>query len=177
MPQNRRQAIMEILNDSPKPIKGSQLSEQLGVSRQVIVQDIALLRAEGTDIIATPQGYLLIKNISNTPKKALKVFACQHDYQGMEKELKLIVAQGGKVVDVIVEHPLYGELKANLMLEKLEEVEFFLENFNNSGAEPLSVLTKGIHLHTIEAPSRAILDNIQQELKISGVLLENESAK
>jgi len=173
MPQDRRQAIMEILNDSSKPVKGSQLSEQLGVSRQVIVQDIALLRAEGEEIIATPQGYLLIKNISNAPHKTFKVFACQHDFYGMEEELKLIVAQGGKVIDVVVEHPLYGELKGNLMLEKIEDVKLFLENLNKSGAEPLSVLTKGIHLHTIEAPSQVILDRIQQELKTAGLLLEN----
>jgi len=172
MPQDRRRAIMEILQDAPKPVKGSQLSEQLGVSRQVIVQDIALLRAEGEDIIATPQGYLLIKNISNAPQKSLKVFACQHDYQGMEKELELIVTLGGKVIDVVVEHPLYGELKGNLMLEKVEDVKLFLENLNKSGAEPLSVLTKGIHLHTVEAPSQVILDKIQEELKLAGLLLE-----
>lgn len=171
MPQNRRQAIIKILKDSPQPVKGNQLSELVGVSRQVIVQDIALLRAEGEDIIATPQGYLLIRNISNAPRKLVRVFACQHDYKGMEKELKIIVTLGGKVVDVIVEHPLYGELKGNLMLEKLEDVELFVEDLGKSGAGPLSVLTKGIHLHTIEAPSQVILDKIQQELKLSGILL------
>ncbi|KJS83012.1 MAG: transcriptional regulator [Peptococcaceae bacterium BICA1-8] len=171
MPQNRRHIILDILKESPKPTKGSQLSETLGVSRQVIVQDIALLRAEGQDVIATPRGYLLIKNIINAPQKLLRVFACQHNQQGMEEELRIIVSLGGKVIDVIVEHPLYGELKGNIMLEKMEDVEEFIGNLNNSGAEPLSVLTKGIHLHTIEAPSRVILDNIQQELKKAGLLV------
>lgn len=171
MPQNRRQAILEILEGSLKPVKGNKLSDLLGVSRQVIVQDIALLRAEGVEIIATPQGYLLIKNISNAPEKLFRIFACRHDYQGMEKELNIIVALGGKVVDVIVEHPIYGELKGNLMLETIADVELFLENIGKSGAGPLSVLTKGIHLHTIEAPSQVILDKIQQELKSVGILL------
>lgn len=174
MPQDRRETIIDILKDSPKPIKGNQLAELLGVSRQVIVQDIALLRAEGEKIIATPQGYFLINNINNnTSRKSLRVFACQHGYQGMEKELMIIVNAGGKVVDVVVEHPFYGELKGNLMLEKPEDVESFMKNLDKSGAGPLSVLTKGIHLHTVEAPSQVILDRIQEELKFAGLLLTN----
>lgn len=171
MPQRRRQAIVDYLEQSTVPIKGNQLANLLKVSRQVIVQDIALLRAEGKNIIATPQGYLFITNISNAPQKLVKVFACRHDYQGMKTELEIMVAQGGRVLDVIVEHPLYGELKGNLMLEKMSDVEKFVESLNKSGAEPLSLLTKGIHLHTIEAPSQVILDRIEQELKLTGILL------
>ncbi|MGI6224839.1 MAG: transcription repressor NadR [Peptococcales bacterium] len=171
MPRDRRQEIINILKDISKPIKGNQLADFLGVSRQVIVQDIALLRAEGKDIIATPQGYFLISKVNNDSGKLIKVFACQHDHQNMEKELKIIVSLGGKVVDVIVEHPLYGELKGNLMLENLEDVESFIKNLDKSGAGPLSALTKGIHLHTIEAPSQVILDKIQEELKSAGLLV------
>lgn len=171
MPQKRRQAIIDYLEQASGPLTGSQLANMLKVSRQVIVQDVALLRAEGKGIVATPQGYLLIKKIINAPQKIVRIFACQHDYQGMRKELELIVNQGGKVLDVIVEHPLYGELKGNLMLEKDSDVDSFVENLNKSGAEPLSLLTKGIHLHTVEAPSQVILDKIEQELKSAGILL------
>lgn len=169
MPRERRQAILKILNNSVEPIKGGQLAETLGVSRQVIVQDIALLRAKGESIIATPQGYFLAKN--NTPT-VTRVFACVHDFQGMEKELIIMVVNGGKVLDVTVEHPLYGELKGNLMLQSLADVEDFIKKLNNSGAEPLSVLTKGIHLHTVEAASQVILDNIERELKKHDLLVE-----
>ncbi|MDK2822821.1 MAG: uncharacterized protein PWQ67_655 [Clostridia bacterium] len=173
MPQERRQAILEILEKSAKPVKGGELAETLGVSRQVIVQDIALLRAEGQSIVATPQGYFLIKNYNNNEKRSLRVFACQHDNKGIEEELKIIVANGGRVLDVMVDHPLYGELKGNLMLESIDEVEQFLKNLNKSGAEPLSVLTKGIHLHTVEASSQVILDNIQEELKKANLLVKS----
>ncbi|NLT96338.1 MAG: transcription repressor NadR [Clostridia bacterium] len=171
MPQRRRQAIINFLENATTPLKGSQLANMLKVSRQVIVQDIALLRAEGNNIIATPQGYLLVKNIINSPQKIVRIFACQHDYQGMKKELDIIVSQGGKVLDVIVEHPVYGELKGNLMLENAADVENFVESLNKTGAEPLSLLTKGIHLHTIEASSQVILDRIEKELKSAGFLL------
>ncbi len=169
MPRKRRQAILEILNNSAEPVKGGQLAETLGVSRQVIVQDIALLRAKGENIIATPQGYFVAKNNISS---VTRVFACVHDFQGMEKELTIMVANGGKVLDVTVEHPLYGELKGNLMLQSLADVEDFIKKLNNSGAEPLSVLTKGIHLHTVEAASQVILDNIERELKRYDLLVE-----
>jgi len=169
MSQQRRQKIVDNLNKSSKPIKGGELADILGVSRQVIVQDIALLRAQGETIVATPQGYFLIKEPKT--KNVNKVFACQHDYGGMEKELKIIVANGGKVLDVVVEHPLYGELRGNLMLESLADVEEFMKNLDTSGAEPLSVLTKGIHLHTVEASSSIILDRIEIELREEQLLV------
>ncbi|MFZ5943266.1 MAG: transcription repressor NadR [Bacillota bacterium] len=169
MPQSRRQQILEILINTPEPVKGGKLSEILGVSRQIIVQDIALLRAEGESIVATPQGYLLLNNSAHVAKQS-RIFACQHDSKGMAEELTIIVDNGGKVLDVIVEHPLYGELKGNLMLEKHSDVQQFLENMKLSKAEPLSALTKGIHLHTIEAPSQGVLDKIHQELNKAGFL-------
>jgi len=169
MPQKRRQEIIKIMQNSLKPIKGGELAEILGVSRQVIVQDIALLRAQGEPIVATPQGYFLIKDAGT--RRVTRVFACQHGYWDTEKELKIIVSKGGKVLDVIVEHPLYGELKGNLMLESIDDVEHFINNLNNSGAELLSALTKGVHLHTVEAFSYAILDKIEQELKQAELLV------
>ena len=54
----RRQEIIRLLSRTSGPISGSSLSGMLGVSRQVIVQDIALLRTEHP-ILATAQGYLL----------------------------------------------------------------------------------------------------------------------
>ncbi|MFZ7104043.1 MAG: transcription repressor NadR [Peptococcaceae bacterium] len=172
MPQRRRQKIIKTLAKAAKPVKGAELSEILGVSRQVIVQDIALLRAEGEQIIATPQGYFLIDQSANHVNNVVRVFACRHDSsRGMEKELRIMVENGGKVLDVIVEHPLYGELKGNLMLGEINDVSNFIENLEKSGAEPLSVLTKGIHLHTVEAPSQSILDKIQEGLKKEKLLV------
>ena len=46
----RRQAIIDILKNSLQPVSGTYLAKTLQVSRQVIVQDIALLRAGDYDI-------------------------------------------------------------------------------------------------------------------------------
>lgn len=169
MTEERRKEIISILGKAAKPVKGGDLAATLKTSRQAIVQDIALLRAQGEEIIATPQGYYSPKLPSNTVET--KVFACQHDYEGMQKELEIMVYFGGQVQDVIVEHPYYGELKGNLMLETMEDINNFIENINQSGAEPLSILTKGVHLHTVVAPSKVVLDKIEQELRKAGVLL------
>ena len=169
MTGDRREKIMDVLKNSSKPIKGGELAEALKASRQAIVQDIALLRAQGAENIATPQGYFVPK--LQQEKGITKVLACQHEYTGMAKELEIIISYGGKVLDVIVEHPVYGELKGNLMLETKEDIQNFQRNIAQSGAEPLASLTKGVHLHTIVAPSTHVLDKIEQELKEAGLLL------
>ena len=113
MSEERREKIFSILKDRSTPITGADLSKITGVSRQVIVQDIAILRAKGLNIIATPQGYLLMNDRKNKMEKVIA--CCQTDRY--EKRTGDIVDNGGKVIDVIVEHSLYGEIKAMLMLE------------------------------------------------------------
>ena len=170
MVDKRRLIILDILQESLIPIKGGDLAEQLGVSRQVIVQDIALLRAQGEEIIATPQGYFITKDQEN--KKIKKIFPCVHDtYETMTEELEIIVKRGGKVLDVSIEHPLYGEIKGNLMLESIDDVRNFVNNLKEKNAEPLSVLTKGVHLHTVEAKTEEILEKIRHDLKEAKLLL------
>ncbi|MDK2820623.1 MAG: uncharacterized protein PWP31_588 [Clostridia bacterium] len=166
--EERRRKIKELLN-SKVPQTGNNLAEILGVSRQVIVQDIAVLRAAGVEILATPQGYLL-PGSSDCFKRT---FACRHDLEGLEKELILMVDYGGKVIDVSIEHPMYGELRGYLMLSSRYDVQKYVRDLQNSGAQPLYTLTdSGVHLHTVEASSRQILDNIESALAKEGFLLE-----
>ncbi|SMB83217.1 hypothetical protein SAMN00017405_1012 [Desulfonispora thiosulfatigenes DSM 11270] len=170
MAENRRVIIMDILQNSFKPVKGGDLAEKLGVSRQVIVQDIALLRAQGEEIVATPQGYFIAKSQDNSRVK--KILPCIHEtYEDMRKELEIIVKMGGKVLDVYIEHPLYGEIKGNLMLESIDDVNNFVDNLIEKKAEPLAVLTKGVHLHTVEAKTMDILEKIEIDLKKAELLL------
>ncbi len=167
----RRERILEILNKCEQYITGAELARSLGVSRQVIVQDIALLRAQGWDIIATPQGYIMNQDVY--PPLPRRIFACQHhDLEGLTGELLLIIDNGGKVLDVVVEHPLYGELKGNLMLSSRRDVLDFVRRLKKSGARPLAELTKGIHLHTIEAKNEKILDRIKSVLEEKGFLVD-----
>lgn len=164
----RRQRILELL-DNKQPRKGTELAGLLGVSRQVIVQDVAVLRAGGVNIIATPQGYLL----PGPGTYCRRTFACQHDLAGLERELQIMVDYGGKVIDVIVEHPLYGEIRGYLMLASRYDIQKFVIGLKESGARPLYVLTgNGVHLHTVEAPEEKILDIIEANLARAGFLLE-----
>jgi len=166
----RREQILSILNSRSAPITGADLSKKTGVSRQVIVQDIAILRAKGLNIIATPQGYLLLKDGTS---RMSKVIACCHDKEGMRKELEIIVDNGGKIIDVIVEHPLYGEIKAMLMLESRLDIDNFMKHYEDSNTKPLSALTSGVHLHTIEVPDEASYNHIINELDKSGYLINS----
>lgn len=166
----RREKIFNILKERSIPITGADLSKITGVSRQVIVQDIAILRAKGFNIIATPQGYMLLNDKKN---KIQKVIACCHDKESMRKELEIIVDNGGKVIDVIVEHPLYGEIKAMLMLESRLDVERFMKHYEDSDTKPLSALTGGIHLHTIEVPDEISYNHIIRDLEKHGYLINS----
>lgn len=161
--EERKIEIINMLRKSEKPIKGMEVAERLGVSRQVIVQDIAILRAGGEDIIATPQGYLMQKNGEG---KLIKTIVCKHSgYDEIEDELNTIVDMGGKVIDVIVEHPLYGEIKSPLMISSRLDVADFKKNLIETQAEPLSSLTDGVHIHSIEIEDERAYEKIKDALK------------
>lgn len=160
---DRREKILEKLNNSIKPVKGTELSKKFNVSRQVIVQDIALLRARGKDILATPQGYIIPKAYKED--KLIKKIVCKHEgYDEIEDELKTIIDLGGKIVDVIVEHPLYGEIKSPLEISSRLDLQEFMDNIRKTKAEPLSSLTEGIHIHTIEVDDEESFVRIKDAL-------------
>ena len=157
------------LRDSPEPITGWELSSRLGVSRQAIVNDIAILRAAGKPIIGTPQGYLL----GDLPSKGTDVIACRHGRDNARQELEILVDRGILVLDVTVEHSVYGEVRANMMVESRSDVDRYAEALRQGADGPLSSITGGVHLHTVQAPSRDALDAAKRELREAGILLEN----
>lgn len=167
--EERRNRIAEILKDKEQAVSGSELAKMFGVTRQVIVQDIAILRAKGLKILSTPQGYIIEVSKKDTVKR---VFASRHGYDRTEEELNLIVDNGGKVLDVIVEHPFYGELKGLLMLSSRYDVIKFMECIKEGKAMLLSSLTEGVHLHTVEAGSEDSLNRIEKVLHEKGFLIE-----
>lgn len=167
--KSRRDKIRELFINNKEPLKGQALAEMFNVTRQVIVKDIAIIRAEGLSIIATPEGYIVPVDNSNTLKR---VIAVSHSKNNMEDELKTIVKYGATIEDVIVEHPLYGEIKAMLMIKNLFDLESFVEKFNNYAAEPLSSITNGVHLHTICCDNEDILNKIIEELRKKGYLAD-----
>lgn len=164
----RRIEIFKILKKGT-PAIGSSLAEKFGVSRQVIVQDIALLRAQGFKILATPQGYISLE----AGDRMIRTIASKHiDLNTLEDELLIIVRNGGSIIDVIVEHPVYGELRGMLMIRTDEDARAFTRKLIKSGAEPLCALTKGIHIHNIEVPDEDSYKRIINELKNKGYLLQ-----
>lgn len=163
----RREELMKILRNTSDPLSGGKLGEIFQVSRQVIVQDIALLRAQGLDIMATARGYLLYKD---TEKNKQRVFLVRHQYNDIGDELNTIVDFGGVVRNVLIEHPIYGEMTGNMMLKTRRDVELFVENISRFDTYPLMNLTHGLHMHTVEAKSELILDEIERALDKKGYL-------
>lgn len=164
--EDRRRTILKILQESAQPVSASVLAGQLSVSRQIIVGDIALLRAGGEEILATPRGYC----IQRSGQGLLRRVAVRHSSEAMEAELNAIVDQGCTVVDVIVEHPLYGQLTGSLQLSSRYDVAQFIARSHT--AQPLSVLTGGIHLHTLLCPSEDAYRRVLDALRQAGFLLE-----
>ena len=168
--KERREYIRNLLIENNITYKGQFLAEQLGVTRQVIVKDIAIIRAEGINIIATPEGYLIFNEESNYVRR---VIAVSHRRDEIYNELECIVKFGGIVEDVTVEHPLYGEIRAMLMIKTIMDIEKFTKKFKEASAEPLSSLTKGVHLHTVRADNDQIIDSIIKELKDKNYLISD----
>jgi uncharacterized protein len=166
--EERRSKILSILKSANGPIKGAEISSMFDVTRQVIVQDVALLRAEGNNIISTPQGYVIITSNVNSVRK---VIAVRHGEENIKDELGTIIALGGRIVDVTIEHKIYGELTGMLMIKSMFDLEEFLNKLGENDSKPLSELTGGVHIHTIEADDEEIMKRILNALNEKGYLI------
>lgn len=166
--QERREAIACQLERATAPVSATALAKEFGVSRQIVVGDVALLRASGMDITATPRGYVIPRSVAGVKRTV----ACRHTGEQMESELHAVVDQGCVVLDVTVEHPVYGQITGPLNLSNRYEVGQFITRCRDAEAVPLSLLTEGIHLHTVQCPDEAAFARVQTALRELGVLLE-----
>ena len=166
--ESRRQNIIRILRSSTGPVSAGQLAGTFGVSRQIIVGDIALLRASGTEITATPRGYVLTRGAEGIIHR----IPCRHRPEEMKEELQILVDNGCLIRDVIVEHPIYGQLVGQLDIATRYDVDEFIAKVSQSDAAPLSDLTGGIHLHTIFCPDEEVYRRVLDKLRKSGFLFE-----
>lgn len=153
--EQRRSRISARLHEAQQPISATVLARELGVSRQIIVGDVALLRAGGQAITATARGY---------------VIPAPGDGAGTRDELNAMVDCGCTVIDVIVDHPVYGQLSAPLHLHSRLDVEQFMNRMK--GAAPLSQLTEGVHLHTLSCPDEQAYRQLTDRLRQLGFLAE-----
>ena len=164
----RRGRILEYLKGADRPLSATALAQRLAVSRQIIVGDVALLRASGERITATPRGYVLERPRAGV----VGTVACLHRGGDMERELTLMVDQGCTVENVIVEHPVYGQLTGSLELSSRYDVAEFIRKVEENAARPLSILTDGIHLHTLRCPDGEALERVRAALGKAGFLAE-----
>ena len=164
----RRAALSDYLSQAAGPVSASVLAARFSVSRQIIVGDIALLRAGGLDIAATPRGYLLPRPTPGLTRQ----LACVHRPEDMGRELELMVDNGCTVLDVIVEHPVYGQLSGQLQLSSRYDVAEFIRRVEKEQATPLSALTGGVHLHRLRCPDEAACRRVCQALDEAGFLVK-----
>ncbi len=156
----RRSGILEILHKNNDMVTASQLAAEFGVSRQVIVSDIALLRAKGYPIAAERRGYFLKRDTAGIYKTVI----CCHDAEHVLEEFYAVVDHGGKVLDVIVEHPVYGQISANLNIASRYDAEEFVRKVSECHASQLCDLTDGLHIHTLLVPDEAAFVRIYHRL-------------
>lgn len=164
----RRAAILKRLERSEKPVSASTLAGEFSVSRQIIVGDIALLRATGETIAATPRGYIYTR----ASEGLLRKIAVCHSAEQTGDELTICVDHGCEVLDVIVEHPVYGQLTGALELASRYDVQQFIQRMERESGRSLSELTNGIHLHTLRCRDEASYQRTLAALDKAGFLLK-----
>ncbi len=170
----RRKLIQDLLEKSEKPVSAGLLAKRLRVSRQAIVGDVALLRAGGSLIAATPRGYVMQRK-QFRPGDTLHTIACRHTAAGIADELYTVVDNGCGILDVTVEHAVYGQISGQLQIFSRLDADDFLRKLSRSGSQPLCSLTGGVHLHTISCPSEEAYRRVLSQLKAKKILYQKGS--
>lgn len=165
----RRCRMLELLRNRPEPISGTALAKTFHVSRQVIVQDIALMRAENHQILSTNKGYLC-RSADREHIQPMRVFFVRHKDSQVLEEFMTVIELGGRILDVAVEHEIYGQIRVDLLIETAQDARSFTEKIIACRDNPLKVLTDDCHYHTVAAPSERLLDLIEEELRQKGFL-------
>ncbi len=165
--EKRREEILSLIGNTDNPIPANVLKERFKVSRQVIVQDIAMLRASGFDITSTNRGYVLGRTA-----RAARVFKCRHSFEEIVDEGVLVIEAGGRIEDIYVNHRIYGRISAKLDLNNRTNVEELYRSLVSGASKPLMSVTDGYHYHTVTAETEEILDDIEEKLRDRGFLIE-----
>lgn len=169
--EERRLELLTLLKNQKEPLTGTYMANHANVSRQVIVNDMNLLKARNEPIVATSQGYIYLQAEQASRTYERKI-VCMHSAMETKDEMYTLVDCGVTINNVIVEHPVYGEITASIMVSSRFEVDFFLNRLQEANASLLSALTDGTHLHVISAPSIERLDQAEALLREKGYLIE-----
>mgnify|MGYP004488359785 FL=1 len=169
--EKRRDRLLQYLEEHDKPVSGTELAKEFGVSRQVIVQDIALLRTGHVKIIATNRGYLVPPA---KPSGVRRIFKCRHTDEQAEDELTCIVDLGGIVENVFVNHKIYGKIQADMNIRCRRDIKEFIAGIKSGKSTLLKNVTSDYHYHTVTAEEERILDDVEMELAKRGYLVEQK---
>ena len=167
----RRKELLTLLKESSSAINGQQLADHFHVTRQIIVQDIAILRADGEEIISTNRGY--IYSGSKESKQMQRLFKVKHSVNDIEEELAAIIDNGGRVKTVLVDHPVYGEIQTLLKMTCRRDIYDFMKQVEETEFRPLSEITDGVHYHLVEADTKQDLDEVEKALRKLGFLIDD----
>lgn len=165
--EERRQKLIDLLESSDQPLSGTFLAKKLSVSRQVIVQDIALIRASGRNIFSLSKGYVIEKN-----GRKSRVFKVIHKPEETREELTMIIDLGGSVQDIFIYHKVYGLIRGDLHIASRHDIDYYIEQIESGKSKMLSPTTSGYHYHTVMADNEEILDLIQEKLTQRGFLAQ-----
>lgn len=168
----RRETIRQTLQKSDVPVSAGTFARKLGVSRQIIVGDVALLRAANVPIAATPRGYVMQDEAER--HGLVKTIACRHGTEDITREMYAVVDNGCGVLDVIVEHAVYGQIAGQLHAFSRYDVDSFVKKLAKSDSLPLCDLTGGVHLHTIVCPDEEAYQRVLTKLKEEELLFEKD---
>ena len=162
----RRSEIIRILRQANGPTAAKDLAARFQVSRQIIVQDLAVIRASIPGIVSTNRGYMLQKETVCS-----REYKVRHREEQVEKELNLLVDCGGHVKNVSICHRVYGRITAEMDIGSRQDVREFLQNLDSSKSTILGSATSSYHYHLVEASCEERLDLIEEELKKGGFLV------
>ena len=168
--RDRRDTILALIKTAGQPLTAASLAHNLGVTRQVIVQDVALLRARNEPILATPRGYVYQGSL--TALGVRRVIYCRHSVADTQKELNILVDHGVTVIDVGIEHSVYGRIQRPLGLKSRLDVSKFINQMIETDANLLCSLTGGLHFHTLEGGNDEVLDSASAVLAAAGILAD-----
>lgn len=163
--EERRGEILNVLRQAKTPIAAKTLADRFNVSRQVIVQDMAVIRASTPGISSTCRGYVM-----QQPAACYREYKVCHDADQMALEFNLIVDCGGHIKNISISHRVYGRITTDIDVRSRQDVNDFIQNFENSKSTMLSSATYGYHYHLVEADSEERLDLIQERLQQAGIL-------
>ena len=165
--EQRRENILNYFKENNDPVSANVLAAKFHVSRQIIVGDVAILRAAGHDIAATPRGYLLLDQAEEGIRRQI---VSLHTAEQIEEELNICVDYGCEVLDVIIDHPVYGQLSGRLQIRSRYDVMQFMKKVKEEQAHSLSELTDGVHMHTLVCPGEKAYEQAVQKLEQAGIL-------